>query len=100
VAGAPVNDDPSFTGNCGSFAEYRVSTRRISLKIPPSKDNYHLLTETHMNTLSSKLTAFAAALAMNGLVFGALGYLFALQSHPNISAIAVAKAVVAHQWLS
>ena len=26
-----------------------------------------------MNTLSSKLTAFAAALTMNGLVFGALG---------------------------
>src|ERR1700733_15292538 len=46
-----------------------------------------------MNTLSSKLTAFAAALAMNGLVFGALGYLFALQSHPNMSAIAFNKAV-------
>jgi hypothetical protein len=54
----------------------------------------------NLNTLSSKLTAFAAALAMNGLVFGALGYLFALQSHPNMSAIALAKAVVAHQWLS
>jgi hypothetical protein len=53
-----------------------------------------------MNTLSSKLTAFAAALAMNGLVFGALGYLFALQSHPNMSAIAFAKAVVAHQGLT
>jgi hypothetical protein len=48
-----------------------------------------------MNTLSSKLIAFAAALAMNGLVLGALGYLFALQSHPNMSAIAFAKAVVA-----
>jgi hypothetical protein len=54
----------------------------------------------NLNTVSSKLTAFAAALAMNGLVFGALGYLFALQSHPNISAIAFARAVVAHQWLS
>jgi hypothetical protein len=32
----------SFTGNCGSFAEYRVNTCRIALKIPPSKDNYHL----------------------------------------------------------
>jgi hypothetical protein len=53
-----------------------------------------------MNTLSSKLTAFAAALAMNGLILSALGYLFALQSHPNMSAIAFAKAVVAHQWLS
>jgi hypothetical protein len=47
------------------------------------------------NTLSSKLIAFAAALAMNGLVLGGVGYLFALQSHPNISAIAFAKAVVA-----
>jgi len=53
-----------------------------------------------MNSLSSKLTAFAAALLMNGLVMGALGYLFELQSHPNMSAIAFAKAVVAHQWLS
>jgi hypothetical protein len=95
-----VNSDRSFAGNCGSFAEYRVSTRRISPKIPPSKDDYHWLKETPMNTLSSKLTAFAAALAMNGLVLGSLGYLFALQSHPNMSAIAFAKAVVAHQWLS
>jgi len=54
----------------------------------------------NLNTLSSKLTAFAAALAMNGLIFGALGYLFALQSHPNMSAVAFARVVVAHQWLS
>ena len=54
----------------------------------------------NLNTLSSKLTAFAAALAMNGLILGGLGYLFALQSPPNMSAIALAKAVVAHQWLS
>ena len=53
-----------------------------------------------MNTLSTKLTAFAAAVLMNGLVMGALGYLFVLQSHPNMSAIAFAKAVVAHQWVS
>ena len=53
-----------------------------------------------MNTISSKLTAFAAALAMNGLIFGALGFLFALQSHPNMSAIAFAKAVVMPQWLA
>jgi len=52
-----------------------------------------------MNTLSSKLAAFAAALAMNGLVLGALGYCFALQSDPGMSAIAFAKAVVAHQGL-
>ena len=54
----------------------------------------------NLNTLASKLTAFAAALAMNGLIFGALGYLFALQSHPNMSAISFARAIVAHQGLS
>jgi hypothetical protein len=65
-----------------------------------SIDQHHiLLKETPMNTLTTKLTAFAAALAMNGLVMGALGYLFALQSHPNLSGIAFTKAVVAHQWL-
>jgi hypothetical protein len=53
-----------------------------------------------MNTLSSKLTAFAAALMVNGLVLGGLGYLFALQSHPHLSAVSFARAVVAHQWLS
>jgi hypothetical protein len=42
------------------------------------------------STLSTKLTAFAAALLMNGLVMGSLGYLFVLQSNPNMSAIAVA----------
>jgi hypothetical protein len=54
----------------------------------------------NQNTLSTKLTPFAAALLMNGFVMGALGYLFVLQSDPNMSAIAFAKAVVAHQGLS
>jgi hypothetical protein len=54
----------------------------------------------NLNALSSKLTAFAAALLMNGLVMGALGYLFVLQSDPNMSAIAFAEAVVAHQGLT
>ena len=53
-----------------------------------------------MNTLSTKLTAFAAALLMNGLVMGALGYLFVLQSAQNTPAIAFAKAVVAQQAFS
>ena len=97
-----MNGDRSFTGNCGSFAEYRVRTRGIALKIPPSKQTQVSPTEIVMkdlNTLSTKLTAFAAALAMNGLLLGALGYLFALQGHPNMSAIGFAKAVVAQQWL-
>jgi hypothetical protein len=54
----------------------------------------------NLNTLSIKLTAFAAAIIMNGLVMSALGYLFVLQSHPNMSALALARAVVAHQWQS
>jgi hypothetical protein len=54
----------------------------------------------NLNTLSTKLTAFAAALLMNGLVMGALGYLFVLQSYPHMSAISFAKAVVAHHGLS
>jgi hypothetical protein len=32
-----------------------------------------------MNSLSTKLTALAAALAMNCLILSTLGYLFALQ---------------------
>jgi hypothetical protein len=52
-----------------------------------------------MNTLASKLTAFAAAVLMNGMIMSAVGYLFALQSHPHMSALSFAKAVVAHQWV-
>jgi hypothetical protein len=51
-----------------------------------------------MNTLPSKLTAFAAALMMNSLIMGAVGYLFEIQSHPHI--VSFAGQVVAHQWLS
>jgi len=53
-----------------------------------------------MNALSSKLTTFAAALAVNSTIMGAVGYLFALQAQPHLSAIAFAHKVVAHQWLS
>jgi hypothetical protein len=53
-----------------------------------------------MNALSSKLTAFAAALMVNGLVMGAVGYLFEIQSHPHMSVISFARAVVTHQWLT
>jgi hypothetical protein len=38
------------------------------------------------------------ALLMNGLVMGAVGYLFEIQSHPHMSVISFAKAVVTHQW--
>jgi hypothetical protein len=53
-----------------------------------------------MNALSSKLTAFAAALMVNGLVMGAVGYLFEIQSHPHMSVISFARQVAAHQWFT
>jgi len=53
-----------------------------------------------MNTLSSKLTAFAAALAMNGLIMAGVVYLFALQAHPQLSAFAFARQLAAHQWFT
>jgi hypothetical protein len=52
-----------------------------------------------MNTLSAKLTALAAALVMNGLLMSALGYMFALQADPHMSAIAFVQKVVTHQWV-
>jgi hypothetical protein len=61
-------------------------------------DDNHLLQEMHMNTLSSKLTAFAAALVMNSLIMGAVGYLFEIQSHPHVSVISFARQLAAHQW--
>jgi hypothetical protein len=53
-----------------------------------------------MNTLSTKLTAFAAALLMNGLVMGALGFLFEIQSHPHMSLISFAQRIATHQWFT
>jgi hypothetical protein len=61
---------------------------------------YNQLPEIPMNTLSTKLSAFAAALAINGLVMSAVGYLFALQSEPHMTALAFVHKVAAHQWLS
>jgi hypothetical protein len=52
-----------------------------------------------MNTLTTKLTTLAAAVLMNGVIMTAVGYLFALQSQPHMSAIAFARQVVAHTWL-
>ena len=52
-----------------------------------------------MNTLSSKLTALAGALAMNSIILCAVGYLFALQTQPHLSAVAFARQIAAQQWL-
>ena len=51
-----------------------------------------------MNALSTKLTAFTVALVVNSLIMCALGFLFEIQSHPNMSVVSFAKAVAAHQW--
>jgi hypothetical protein len=58
-----------------------------------------LTSEILMNTLSSKFSAFAAALVMNSLIMGAVGFLFEIQSHPTMSVVSLAKAVATHQWL-
>jgi len=52
-----------------------------------------------MNTLSTKLTALAAALVMNSLIMGAVGYLFEIQSHPHLSVISFARQLAVHQWV-
>src|ERR1700727_3734135 len=50
--------------------------------------------EMHMNTtIYSKLTAVAAALLMNSLIMGAVGYLFEIQSHPHLSVVSFARQV-------
>ena len=41
-----------------------------------------------MNTLYTKLTAFAAAVAMNGLIMTGVVYLFALQAQTHLSVFA------------
>jgi hypothetical protein len=51
-----------------------------------------------MNTLSSKLTALAAALMINGLIMGTVGFLFEVQTNPHASIVSFAGQLVAHQW--
>jgi hypothetical protein len=63
-------------------------------------DDSHSNSETHMNTLSSKLAAFAGALAMNSVVMGSLGFLFEIQSHPHLTVVSLAQQLATHQWLS
>jgi hypothetical protein len=82
---------PLFLGACNWHGPCCVMSVRI---------DYNHLKETHMNTLSSKLTTLAAALLVNSLIMGAVGYLFEIQSHPHMSVISFARAVATHQWLS
>jgi hypothetical protein len=52
-----------------------------------------------MTTLSYKLSALAAALVMNSLIMGAVGFLFEVQSHPHMSVVSFARTVATHHWL-
>jgi hypothetical protein len=49
-----------------------------------------------MNTFSSKITALAAAVVMNSLIMGAVGFLFEIQSHPHLVAL---QQLATHQWI-
>jgi hypothetical protein len=62
-------------------------------------DNRHYIRRHIMNTLTSKLTAFAAAIVMNSLILGAVGFLFEIQSHPQLSVLSFVRPLVA-QWLA
>jgi hypothetical protein len=53
-----------------------------------------------MSGISSRLTTLVAAISVNGTIMAAVGYLFALQSHPHLSAIVFTKEVIAHRWFS
>ena len=53
-----------------------------------------------MNSISSKFTALAAALLITSVTMGTLGYLFEIQSHPELPVIAFARKIVAYQWLT
>jgi hypothetical protein len=54
----------------------------------------------HMNTLSSKLSAFAAALTLNALIMAGVVSLFALQAPTNLNAASLAWQAAIQQWLS
>jgi hypothetical protein len=53
-----------------------------------------------MNTIPSKLSAFAAALAMNALIMAGVVSLFALQAPPHLFATSLAWQAAAQQWMS
>jgi hypothetical protein len=52
-----------------------------------------------MNTISSKLTAVVAALIVNCLIMGAVGYLFEVQSHPHLTVLSFAQQLTARPWI-
>jgi hypothetical protein len=67
-------------------------------KWPDSFSHFSLSSPIHYPTFRN--TAFTAALAVNCLIMGANGYLFALQSNTHLSAISFVRSFVAHQCLA
>jgi hypothetical protein len=51
-------------------------------------------------TISTKLTALALALSANCLIIAAVGYLFEIQAHPQMSVISFARHVATYQWFA
>jgi hypothetical protein len=49
-------------------------------------------------TISSKFAALAIALLMNGLIMGAVGYLFEVP-HQNLSVMSFARQLASLHWL-
>jgi hypothetical protein len=53
-----------------------------------------------MNTrISTKLTALAVALMMNGFILGGVAYLFDAHAPQHLSMISLAKQVATYRWL-
>jgi hypothetical protein len=55
--------------------------------------------ETPMDTLATKLAALAGTILMNTLLLVGVACCFAIQPNTNLTAVALAKAVAAHQGL-
>jgi hypothetical protein len=49
--------------------------------------------------ISTKLTALAIALMMNGFIMGGVAYLFDIQSQQHLSVISFAKQLATLPWL-
>ncbi len=52
-----------------------------------------------MDTLATKLAALAGTILMNTLLLVGVACCFAIQPNTNLTAVALAKAVAAHQGL-
>ncbi|HEY2532521.1 MAG TPA: hypothetical protein VGJ20_32075 [Xanthobacteraceae bacterium] len=51
-------------------------------------------------TISTKLAALVMALSVNSLIIAAVGYLFEIQAHPQMSVIAFARHIATYSWFA